>query len=169
VTLPHRYRNSHAIWNRAVLHATRQRWHSLLYSQPKLLFDLAPRTNTRLSWPTHCSEGAVPKRGRGKDGLKGRGGLAPPPRKAKNQTLPMYITMGYRQRRLHFGVWTFRKQCSNINYVSWMKFIVIASHVHCRMMFPNLRRIFNILSQLCSRSAASAYMLCFQPCNCLNV
>jgi len=32
-----------------------------LYSQPKLLLDLAPRTNARLSWPTHCSKGAVPK------------------------------------------------------------------------------------------------------------
>jgi len=27
------------------------------------------------------------------------------------------------------------------------------------MMFPNLRRIFNILSQLCSRSAASAVVM----------
>jgi len=169
VTLPHRYRNSHAIWNRAVLHATRQRWHSLLYSQPKLLFDLAPRTNARLSWPTHCSKGAVPKRGRGKDGLKGRGGLAPPSAKLKTKLCPCILQWAIVKEDGIFGVWTFRKQCCNINYVSWMKFIVIASHVHCRMMFPYLRRIFNILSQLCSRSAASAYMLCFQPYNCLNV
>jgi len=38
---PHRYWNSRAIWDHTVLPATRQRWHSSLYPQPKLVLDLA--------------------------------------------------------------------------------------------------------------------------------
>ena len=39
-----------------MLHATRQRWHSRLYPQPKLVLELDPR----LSWPRHYNKGAQP-------------------------------------------------------------------------------------------------------------
>jgi len=48
---PHRYWNSCAIWDHTVLPATRQRWHSSLYPQPKLVLDLATPGDARLSWP----------------------------------------------------------------------------------------------------------------------
>ena len=36
---PHRYVNSPAIWDHTALPATRQRWHSRLYPQPKPVLD----------------------------------------------------------------------------------------------------------------------------------
>ena len=43
--------NSHAIWDHTVLPATRQRWESRLYPQPKQVLDLATWRDARLSWP----------------------------------------------------------------------------------------------------------------------
>jgi len=36
---PHRYENSRARWDHTVLLAAQQRWHSRLYTQPKLVLD----------------------------------------------------------------------------------------------------------------------------------
>ena len=49
---PHRYGNSHAIWDHTVLPATRQRWHSRLYPSRKWYSIKRPRRDARLSWPS---------------------------------------------------------------------------------------------------------------------
>ena len=48
--LPHRYGNSHAIWDHTVLPATRQRWHSRLYPSRSWYSIRRPRRDARLSW-----------------------------------------------------------------------------------------------------------------------
>ena len=48
--LPHRCGNSRAIWDHTVLPATRQRWHSRLYSSRSWYSIKRPRRDARLSW-----------------------------------------------------------------------------------------------------------------------
>jgi len=49
---PHRYGNSHVIWDHTVLPATRQRWHSRLYPSRSWYSIKWPRRDARLSWPS---------------------------------------------------------------------------------------------------------------------
>ena len=53
--LPHRYGNSHAVWDHTVLPATRQRWHSRLYPSRSWYSIKRPRRDARLSWPSSSS------------------------------------------------------------------------------------------------------------------
>ena len=50
--LPHRYGNSHAIWDHTVLPATRQRWHSRPYPSQSGYSIKRPWRDARLSWPS---------------------------------------------------------------------------------------------------------------------
>ena len=49
---PHRYGNSHAIWDHTVLPATQQRWHSRRYPSRSWYSIKRPRRDARLSWPS---------------------------------------------------------------------------------------------------------------------
>jgi len=49
---PHRYRNSHAIWDHTVLPATRQMWHARIYPSRSWYSIKRPRGDARLSWPS---------------------------------------------------------------------------------------------------------------------
>ena len=62
-TLPHHYwhsHQSHAIWDHTLLPATRQRWHSRLYTSQSWYLIQWPGRDARLSWPKHCSKGDQP-------------------------------------------------------------------------------------------------------------
>ena len=48
--LPHRYGNSHAIWDHTVLPATRQRWHSRLYPSRSWYWIKRPRNRRTDGW-----------------------------------------------------------------------------------------------------------------------
>ena len=52
--LPHRYGNSHTIWDHTVLSVTRQRWHSRPYPSRSWYSIKRPRRDARLSWPSVC-------------------------------------------------------------------------------------------------------------------
>ena len=50
--LPHRYGNSHAIWDHTVLPATRQSWHFRIYPSRSWYSIKRPQRDARLSWPS---------------------------------------------------------------------------------------------------------------------
>ena len=49
---PHRYGNSHAIWDHTVLPATQHRWNSRRYPSRSWYSIKRPRRDARLSWPS---------------------------------------------------------------------------------------------------------------------
>jgi len=78
---PHRYGNSHAIWDHTVLPATQQRWHSRLTPSRSWYSIKRPRKDARLSWPN-----AV--------------------RIEERSTFASFLSMYYSQIMLLYSVWT---------------------------------------------------------------